>query len=226
MLTDREAVDCALAVAAYLRAHTTEGRAVFTLLPGGDATFELAAEYGELHLASSWEAEQRAAATRKSVHWCGGGARGRSLCTQPCMLTRPLSSSSPRAEVRRKQAQVSCLRAQLAMQMKEEAEASSELHSAKAEYHSSAWEHRSIVNSLKSVYNVSFQVYQRHPPRRQLPPNASPLCCFTGCGERPPGDPEPAEPRAQVTRAHHRAAAPGNARRCGMALLRLHAGSH
>ena len=69
MLTDREACDCALAVAEYLRAHTRRGPGVFTLLDEGNASFDCAGEYGQRYLTHIWAAEQRAAAARQAAHW-------------------------------------------------------------------------------------------------------------------------------------------------------------
>eukprot|EP00887_Chlorella_sp_A99_P004660 scaffold4.g4660.t1 len=71
VLSDRQAVDAALAVAAYLRRHT--GRAVFSLRDGGAATFELAERYargaqgGELR--ELWRQERAEAEVRKQAHW-------------------------------------------------------------------------------------------------------------------------------------------------------------
>lgn len=75
-LSDRPAVDAALATAAYLRAHT-RSRAVFTLADGGRATFDLARRFAlqDPALLRLQREEQAAAEQRKAAHWAAVSAK-------------------------------------------------------------------------------------------------------------------------------------------------------
>ncbi|KAG2486452.1 hypothetical protein HYH03_014899 [Edaphochlamys debaryana] len=72
VLSDREAVDAALAVAAYLRQRGQPGRELFSLREGGSkATFEMANAFAasEPRLRKVWEQAQADAAARRDKHW-------------------------------------------------------------------------------------------------------------------------------------------------------------
>ena len=71
VLSDKISRDAMLQVAAYLRRHTHEGKAIFSLSDGGDATFELAATVGHRcrRLQNIWGDEIKAAKTRQDNHW-------------------------------------------------------------------------------------------------------------------------------------------------------------
>ena len=71
VLSDCAACEALRGVAAYLRQHTREGRAVFTLRDGGKATFAQAAAFGQRspELQRIWREEQATAARRKEAHW-------------------------------------------------------------------------------------------------------------------------------------------------------------
>ena len=71
VLSDKISRDAMLQVAAYLRRHTHEGKAIFCLADGGDATFELAATIGHnsTYLQEIWGNELQAAKQRQENHW-------------------------------------------------------------------------------------------------------------------------------------------------------------
>ncbi|KAG2501267.1 hypothetical protein HYH03_001073 [Edaphochlamys debaryana] len=69
VLSDRAAVDAALAVAAHLQRWTKPGREVFSLRDGGSATFQLAREVAGSSLQHLWEQEQADATARRDEHW-------------------------------------------------------------------------------------------------------------------------------------------------------------
>ena len=71
VLSDKISRDAMLQVAAYLHRHTHEGKSIFSLSDGGDATFELAATVGHRcrRLQKIWEDEIKAAKTRQDNHW-------------------------------------------------------------------------------------------------------------------------------------------------------------
>ena len=71
VLSDKISRDAMLQVAAYLHRHTHEGKSIFSLSDGGDATFELAATVGHRcrRLQKIRKDEMKAAKTRKDNHW-------------------------------------------------------------------------------------------------------------------------------------------------------------
>lgn len=114
VLTDKQAEDAMLAVAAYLRRHTKPGKAVFTLADGGKATFELAARFAAQNhsMQRVWQEEQVAAQRRADGHW---------------------------AEVRRKQDKAAELRALLKQQRQAEKEAREAADQAGDEFRQVRW---------------------------------------------------------------------------------------
>ncbi|KAL4428607.1 hypothetical protein ABPG77_008919, partial [Micractinium sp. CCAP 211/92] len=111
VLSDRPAVDAALAVASYLRRHAQPGRPAFSLADGGMATFDLARQFAlaDARLLQMWEEEAAAAAQRRDAHW---------------------------AEIRRKQEEVARLRAQLKAQKRTRDSELSDVSDAQDEYDS------------------------------------------------------------------------------------------
>jgi hypothetical protein len=71
VLSDKQAVDAALAVAAYLQQHHKPGKEIFSLRDQGRATFDMAQQYaaadGPLQVLLAQE--QKAAAERVDAHW-------------------------------------------------------------------------------------------------------------------------------------------------------------
>lgn len=70
-LSDRAAVDAALAVGSYLQQHTVPGMCVFSLTDTGTATFGMAEQYArrDSRMYSIWSQEQSAAQERMRAHW-------------------------------------------------------------------------------------------------------------------------------------------------------------
>ena len=70
VLADRAACDAALAVSAYLRRYTNEGRAIFTLRNSAP-TFAMAEQYAsnDAEMKKVWAIEQAAATARVNGHW-------------------------------------------------------------------------------------------------------------------------------------------------------------
>ncbi|KAG2494611.1 hypothetical protein HYH03_007376 [Edaphochlamys debaryana] len=71
VLSDRAAVDAALAVAAYLQRRTVPGRDLFSQRDDGSATFEMARKFAasDFRLQLLWQQEQADAETRRDKHW-------------------------------------------------------------------------------------------------------------------------------------------------------------
>ncbi|KAG2494612.1 hypothetical protein HYH03_007377 [Edaphochlamys debaryana] len=71
VLSDRAAVDAALAVAAYLQRRTVPGRELFSLRDSGAATLRMAKEVAtsDARLQLLWQQEQADAETRRDDHW-------------------------------------------------------------------------------------------------------------------------------------------------------------
>ncbi|GLC35571.1 thioredoxin-disulfide reductase [Pleodorina starrii] len=109
VLSDRAAVDAALAVAAYLQRHAVVGRPLFSQFDDGGATMQMAGEFAQgcPRLVGIWAAEWRDADDRVAVHW---------------------------AEVQRKQALARKLRAELAQLESEGHTLQSTLNQLRARY--------------------------------------------------------------------------------------------
>ncbi|KAG2492072.1 hypothetical protein HYH03_009568 [Edaphochlamys debaryana] len=128
-LSDRAAVDAALAVAAYLQRRTVPGRELFSLRDGGTASFQLAREFAAScpRLQRLWQQEEADAEARRDQHW---------------------------AEVERKQAEAQQLRHELSQLQVEAASLQSTLeevlssYNAGGRYASSYFDVRSARNAV------------------------------------------------------------------------------
>eukprot|EP00798_Chlamydomonas_sp_ICE-L_P024216 gene24216-9816_t len=71
VLSNRDAVDAALSVSAYVKANTQLDKSLFTLVDEGEATFEMAEEFArdDSTLGYLLEVEEDAAAARVEAHW-------------------------------------------------------------------------------------------------------------------------------------------------------------
>ncbi len=140
VLSDRPAVDAALAVASYLRRHAQPGQPAFSLADGGKATFELAQQFAlaDARLLQIWEQEAAAAAQRRDAHW---------------------------TEIRRKQAKVADLRRQLEGQKKALASAKSDVSEAQREYNverysSCRFRRQNVLQTLQDAQRVASSAQQ------------------------------------------------------------------
>ena len=95
VLSDKEAVDAALGVAAYLKRHTLVPPlgmgGLFTLRDGGAATFRMASAFAasDAGMATVQKAEAKAAVAREGRHWEEVQAKQRQVCANA--LICPLS---------------------------------------------------------------------------------------------------------------------------------------
>ena len=71
VLSDREAVDAALATSTYLRQHTGPSRELFSLRDKGAATFGFAQAFAakDPNTTAAWQREEEAAEARRQKHW-------------------------------------------------------------------------------------------------------------------------------------------------------------
>ncbi|GLC49187.1 thioredoxin-disulfide reductase [Pleodorina starrii] len=122
VLSDRAAVDAALAVAAYLQRHAVVGRPLFSKLDDGGATMQMAGEFAQgcPRLVGIWAAECRDADDRVAAHW---------------------------AEVQRKQALARKLRAELAELESEGRSLQSTLNQLRYGYNSDVYEAQRRVDN-------------------------------------------------------------------------------
>ncbi|KAG2492053.1 hypothetical protein HYH03_009551 [Edaphochlamys debaryana] len=142
-LSDRAAVDAALAVAAYLQRRTVPGRELFSLRDGGSSTFEMARSFAASNsrLQQLWQQEQEDAEARQNQHW---------------------------AEVLRKKALARKLRSELYQLQSEGASLQSTLDRVRSRYNSGGRHAPSYYELQQASYDVSDNQSKQDSKQREI----------------------------------------------------------